>query len=137
MAVADWLEWTGSVSGLLGAFLNEINTRHDELSGRVQQMEADAGRLSAGLAAERQAIEVARVALTKAELRLEALPRFEAEIENLRTERDEAHKQAAVMHEAAAVAAARLEMIQGNGGVSVSGSRLAKPSRKRPGLDVQ
>ena len=39
---------------------------------------------------ERESAEIARTALAKAELRLEALPRLEAEIERLRTALEQA-----------------------------------------------
>ena len=83
--------------------------QHAALSGRVQQLEADAARTAADLLAERQAAEAARVELAKAELRLEALPRIEAEIEKIRTELLQARAQSAESHESAAVATARLE----------------------------
>lgn len=59
---------------------------------------------------ERAAAEVTRMALAKAELRLEAMPRIEAEIATVRSELLLAQKQAAEQHEAAAVATARLEL---------------------------
>ncbi len=59
---------------------------------------------------ERAAAEVTRMALAKAELRLEAMPRIEAEIATVRAELLLAQKQAAEQHEAAAVATARLEL---------------------------
>lgn len=59
---------------------------------------------------ERSAAEVTRMALAKAELRLEAMPRIEAEIATVRAELLLAQKQAAEQHEAAAVATARLEL---------------------------
>jgi len=78
-------------------------------AGRVQQLESEAERLIADLAVERQAAESARIALAKAELRLEAVPRIEAEISAVRVELLLSQKQAAEQHEAAAVATARLE----------------------------
>lgn len=59
---------------------------------------------------ERAAAEVTRMALAKAELRLEAMPRIEAEIATVRAELLLAQKQAFEQHEAAAVATARLEL---------------------------
>lgn len=59
---------------------------------------------------ERAAAEVTRMALAKAELRLEAMPRIESEIATVRAELLLAQKQAAEQHEAAAVATARLEL---------------------------
>lgn len=84
------------------AELAAIQEQHAALAGRAQQLAADAARTVAELAAERQASEAARVELAKAELRLEAVPRIEAEIERVRAElaaerqqRAEAEKQAA------------------------------------------
>lgn len=78
-------------------------------TGRAQQIEADAGKLAAELAAERIAAETVRVELAKAELRLEAVPRIEGEIEKVRAELLQSRNLAAELHEAAAVATAKLE----------------------------
>jgi len=58
-------------------------------TGRIAQLEADLAQLNAANAREREATEQARLALAKAELRLEALPRLEAELERLRATLDE------------------------------------------------
>jgi len=91
---------------------NELATlqeQHTALVGRTQQLEADAQRTTNELVAERRAAELARVELAKAELRLEAVPRIEAEIEKVRTELGQERTKSAELHEAAAVATAKLE----------------------------
>lgn len=79
------------------------------LAGRLAQVESDLAKSNDDVAAERQAAEAARVELAKAELRLETVPRIEAEIEKVRAELLEARTKAAELHEVAAVAAAQLE----------------------------
>jgi DNA repair exonuclease SbcCD ATPase subunit len=89
--------------------LSALQGLHAELTGRAQQLETDAARTAAELVVERRSTEAARVALAKAELRLEAVPKIEAEIEKLRVELLQARAHAAELHEAAAVATAKLE----------------------------
>jgi chromosome segregation ATPase len=89
--------------------LSALQGLYAELTGRAQQLEADAARTAAELVVERRSTEAARVALAKAELRLEAVPKIEAEIEKLRAELLQARTHAAELHEAAAVATAKLE----------------------------
>lgn len=89
--------------------LAALQEQHAALVGRAQQIETDSTRTAAELVAERQAAEAARVELAKAELRLEAVPRIEAEIEKVRDELLQARAQATEQHEAAAVATAKLE----------------------------
>lgn len=86
-----------------------IQEQNSSLAGRAQQIESDAARNIADLVSERQAAEAARVSLAKAELRLEAVPRIEAEIEKVSAELMQARCLSAELHEAAAVATARLE----------------------------
>lgn len=88
---------------------NALQDQHNQQSGVVQQLEAEATRTAAELVSERQAAEAARIQLAKAELRLEAVPRIEKEIEQVRGELATAQKQAAELHETAAVANAKLE----------------------------
>lgn len=83
--------------------------QHSLLSGRKLQLEADAMRTVVELATERQTVESARLSLAKAELRLEAVPRIETELDKSRQELLEARTEAANLHEIAAVATAKLE----------------------------
>lgn len=91
------------------AELDTLQKLHSALVGRAHQLEADAARTEANLVAERRAAEGARVELAKAELRLEALPKIEAEIEKTRAELLQTRAHASDLHEAAAVATAKLE----------------------------
>ena len=86
-----------------------LHGQYAELAGRAQQLESEAGRTAAEWVAERRATEVARVELAKAELRLEVVPKIEAEIEKVRAELLQARAQSAELHEAAAVATVKLE----------------------------
>jgi colicin import membrane protein len=86
-----------------------IQEQNSSLAGRAQQIESDAARNIVDLVSERQAAEAARVSLAKAELRLEAVPRIEAEIAKVSAELLAVRSLSAELHEAAAVAAARLE----------------------------
>jgi colicin import membrane protein len=89
--------------------LSELGVQHTTLIGRVQQLESDATRTAAELSSERQSAEAARIALAKAELRLEALPRMETELEKLRADLLDARTQSALFSEASAVAKAKYE----------------------------
>lgn len=81
-------------------------------TGRLMQLESEAERAVADLNAERKNSESVRIALARAELRLEAVPRQEAEIATLRAELLQFQKQVAEQHEAAAVATALLQQFQ-------------------------
>lgn len=85
----------------------------EQLNTNVEQIKTDAAeavnKAEALLVAERQSAENARVELAKAELRLEAVPRIEAEIEKVRAELDQERIKSANLHEQAAVATAKLE----------------------------
>lgn len=81
-------------------------------TGRLMQLESEAERSVVDMNAERQNSESARIALARAELRLEAVPRLEAEIAALRAELLQSQKQVAEQHEAAAVATALLQQFQ-------------------------
>lgn len=73
-----------------------------KLAGQIQQLSADLARAVAELENERQAAEQARIQQAKAELRLEAIPRIEAEIEKLRNELAIERKVASTAREEAA-----------------------------------
>lgn len=89
--------------------LAALQEQNATLAGRTQQLEADAIRTAGELVAERQAAETARVALAKAQLRLEGMPRIEADLDKTRAELLEARAKAAELHESAAVAMAKQE----------------------------
>lgn len=89
--------------------LESVQVDRAGLSGRLAQVESDLAKSGDDVAAERQAAEHARIELAKAQLRLEAVPRIESEIEKVRAELLETRAKAAELHEAAAVATAKLE----------------------------
>jgi hypothetical protein len=87
--------------------------------GRLAQVEADLTRARDEAIRERQGAELARTELAKAHLRLEAMPRLEADLvaarealEIERTARTDAEKQAAVAVEKASGIEARLADLQ-------------------------
>lgn len=80
-----------------------------ELAGRLAQVESDLAKAGDDVAAERQAAELARTELAKAQLRLEALPRIEAEADRLRAELEAERTAKVAAEQAAAVALAKLE----------------------------
>lgn len=73
-----------------------------KLAGQIQQLSADLARAMTELESERQAAEQARIQQAKAELRLEAVPRIETEIEKLREELSIERKSASKAREEAA-----------------------------------
>lgn len=73
---------------------------------------AEIAKIAADLTAERAAAETARIALVKAELRLESVPRIEKEIEQLRIELAAECVKSAEQHEFAAVAVAMRQSIE-------------------------
>lgn len=89
--------------------LSSLQEQHSALAGRAEQLEDEIKRTATALLSERQALEGARVELAKAELRLEAVPKIEAEVIKLRLELEDERKNSANLHEIAAVANAKLE----------------------------
>lgn len=79
------------------------------LAGRLAQVESDLARSVTDVANERQGAEAARTELAKVLVRLDAMPRIEAENDRLRAELEQARTDAAKQHEIAAVATATLE----------------------------
>lgn len=73
-----------------------------KLTGQTQQLTKELARATDDLEAERKAAEQARISLAKAELRLEAVPRIEAEIESARAELAAERKVSAAAREEAA-----------------------------------
>jgi colicin import membrane protein len=79
------------------------------LAGRLAQVESDLARAADDATAERNAAENARTELAKTQLRLEALPRIEAEADRLRSELERTTAAKVTAEQAAAVAIAKLE----------------------------
>ena len=79
------------------------------LQGRVAQMEVDLSAARLDGERERTAAEAARTELAKSLLRLEAMPRLEADLANLRLELDKERQGRVVAEQQAAVLGAKLE----------------------------
>jgi colicin import membrane protein len=86
------------------AELAEAARQLGEKVGRIAQLEADAARMASELNAERAATAAARIELAKAELKLEAMPKIENELQAARAELTSTLAACADLHEAAAVA---------------------------------
>ena len=80
-----------------------------ELSGRLGQLNKDLEDVRAEAAAQREAAEHARTEKAKLELRLEGVPRLEAEIERLKAALESERNAKVVAEQQAAVSQARLE----------------------------
>ena len=79
------------------------------LQGRVVQMDIDLGAAKLDGERERKAAEEARTELAKSLLRLEAMPRLEADLASLRLELDKERQGRVVAEQQAAVLGAKLE----------------------------
>lgn len=84
-----------------------------ELSGRLGQVNKDLEDVRAEAAAQREAAEHARTEKAKLELRLEGVPRLEAEIERLKAALESERNAKVVAEQQAAVSLARLEKTEG------------------------
>lgn len=89
--------------------LEVIQSEKAEQGGTIAQLEAELTRTESYLRNERLAAENARIELAKAQLRLGAVPKLEAEGERLRAELDREHCARVTAEQVAAVAAAKLE----------------------------
>ena len=107
--------------------LEDVRAQREQQAGTISELREDLvrtrkealeeiGAADAKADREREAAELARTALAKAELRLEALPRLEAEIERLRVAletaqagKQAAEQQAAVLAAQEAAASARVD----------------------------
>ena len=86
----------------------EIEATNQQQAGRIAQLEADLASASQATDRERSVAEQARLAQAKAELRLEALPKVEAEVERLRFALEVAQGRATAAEQLAAVTAEKL-----------------------------
>ena len=93
----------------LNASLERAYAEKAELSGRLDQVVNERDAASHEAASERQAAEAARTELAKAELRLEAMPRLEKELGDLRNEIDSQRAKRTEAEQTAAVADARFQ----------------------------
>lgn len=95
-----------------------------ELSGRLGQLTKDLEDVRAEAIAQREAAEHARTEKAKLELRLEGVPRLEAEIERLRGALESERNAKVVAEQQAAVAQAKLEKTEAQ--ATDLAARLAK-----------
>jgi chromosome segregation ATPase len=86
-----------------------LNARFSSLSGRNQQLEADFVSLTNKLEAEQKDTKLALATLAKAELKLENLPKIEAEVISVRAELLAEKALSAQYHESSAVATAKFD----------------------------
>ena len=94
------------------ARLDEIEATRQQQAGRIAQLDADLATAWQATERERGVAEQARQALAKAELRLEALPRVEAEVERLRAALDASQARANAAEQQAAVTAEKLAGVE-------------------------
>lgn len=103
---------TGQVDQLKTAAAQAKSEAIAAIQAEQVRTAAEIAKTAADLAAERAAAETARIALAKAELRLEAVPRIEKEIEQVRIELAAERVKSAEQHEFAAVAVAMRQSIE-------------------------
>lgn len=99
-----------------------------EQAGRMGQMESDLAKARADGEQERMGAETARTELAKAQLRLEAMPRIERDIETLREQLAAEHQARVTAEQAAAVATAEL---------NASERRASELEQRAAGAEVQ
>ena len=107
-ALADDNESQSEQIDAQAARLDEIEATSQQQAGRITQLEADLSTAWQATERERGIAEQARQALAKAELRLEALPKVEAEVERLRAALDASQARATAAEQLAAVTAEKL-----------------------------
>lgn len=90
--------------------LSALHAENAAATGRIQQLEFEAVKFNTELATERQTSETARISLAKSELRMEAVPKIEIEIEKLRMEIEVLKIKAAQSHESEMVALTKMEV---------------------------
>jgi hypothetical protein len=93
----------------LTASLEAAHAEKAQLAGRLAQVEAERDAAREEASAERAAAESARTDLAKALLRLDAMPRLEKDLDELRQELETERAIRVGAEQAAAVAAAKLE----------------------------
>ena len=86
-----------------------VQSERDAFAGQVKQLEADQVVLRGEVEQERAAAEGARTELAKAQLRLEAMPRLEADLAAVLAELEKERAGRVAAEQAAAVAEARRE----------------------------
>lgn len=89
--------------------LDELSAEHSQLEGRTAQLAADLDEARQSAETQRQAAEAARTETAKLQLRLEGVPRLEAELAKLKDALEAERAARVVADQTAAVASARLE----------------------------
>lgn len=89
--------------------LDELSVEHSQLEGRSAQLAADLDEARQSAETQRQAAEAARTETAKLQLRLEGVPRLEAELAKLKDALEAERAARVVADQTAAVASARLE----------------------------
>ena len=90
-----------------------LQSDNAELSGRLAQLAKDLEEVKAEAAAQREAAGLARTEKAKLELRLEGVPRLEAEIERLKAALESERDAKVAAEQKSAVAHARLQSLEG------------------------
>lgn len=111
-ALADDNESQSEQIDAQAARLDEIEATSQQQAGRITQLEADLSTAWQATERERGIAEQARQALAKAELRLEALPKTEAEVERLRAALEASQARATAAEQLAAVTAEKLSGVE-------------------------
>lgn len=93
--------------------VESLQTEKAELQGRLGQLTKDLDDVRAEAAGQREAAEHARTEKAKLELRLEGVPRLEAEVERLKATLESERNAKVVAEQQAAVSHARLEKTEG------------------------
>lgn len=109
---------------MLQSALEATQGERRQLEGRYAQLTADFSEARQTAEAQRQAAESARTEIAKLQLRMEGVPRLEAEIVKLRENLDAERQTRVTAEQLAAVAAAKLEQSQAS--VEDLKSRLAR-----------
>ena len=97
---------------LQGEEIGTLQEERAELTGRLAQLTGDFEAEQAKSEEHRQAAEAARTEQAKLELRLEGVPRLEAEIDRLRTALEAERTARVAAEQAAAVSAATLHQVE-------------------------
>jgi hypothetical protein len=106
--LAEEAEQQAAALDAQGVRLGEAEIMVQQQAGRIEQLAADLVSRDQVGEQERAAAEAARQALARAELRLEGLPKIEAEVERLRVALDAAQARAVAGEKQAAVAAEKV-----------------------------
>ena len=94
------------------ARLEDIEATSQQQVGRIAQLESDIETAWQATERERGVAEQARQALAKAELRLEVLPKVEAEVERLRAALEASKERATIAEQLSAVTAEKLAGVE-------------------------